>query len=614
MKGKSLKSSILRSFAIVIGVIAVAMVLLGIYVIRVDLIERAQKQVDNDLVGARSIYNEQIEDMRRAFDLMLFPQTLGGRKDRMGVDYLYRVAPGEISAIRSEIVREAYKRRKGIGGTRIVGKEELKELGEELLKKVTIPVRDTPKARPTARKVLEEAMAIEYAMPLFDSEGRVTNILVSGKILNRNFDLVDRIHRLVYENKTYDGKPIGTVTIFQDDVRIATNVVDQLGRRAIGTRVSEVVYENVVERGNVWNDEAFVVTDWYLTAYEPIRDVHGNVIGILYVGTLKKPFVDAGRNVFLVFLIIIAVAAALAAFLSILLARTISRPVNDLLKATSQMAAGNLEGRVDAESRVMEMNVLAESFNDMAHKLKQRETRLRQANQELDALNKSYLDLVGFVSHELKAILASTVMNAHAVLEGIFGALNEKQEKAMSSIARNLDYLTSTVRHFLDLSRIEKGELEVNKRELLLKEDVFDPAVSSFLHQAQQKNIEIVNNIDENMKVVGDVELLCVVANNLLSNAIRYGRENGKIILNCKRSDSRIWVQVFNEGMPIAPDQKQKLFKKFSRLDTPESKKVKGTGLGLYITREIIERHGGTIWCEPAKNGNAFIFCIETGM
>ena len=115
---------------------------------------------------------------------------------------------------------------------------------------------------------------------------------------------------LFFGDEQYDHQRVGTVTIFQDDIRVATNVMNEEGRRAIGTRVSADVYKEVLEKGNAWNERAFVVNAWYKTAYEPIRNINEQIIGILYVGTLAKPFDDMAKNVTLVFLAIIEIGRA----------------------------------------------------------------------------------------------------------------------------------------------------------------------------------------------------------------------------------------------------------------------------------------------------------------
>jgi signal transduction histidine kinase len=107
--------------------------------------------------------------------------------------------------------------------------------------------------------------------------------------------------------------------------------------------------------------------------------------------------------------------------------------------------------------------------------------------------------------------------------------------------------------------------------------------------------------------------MMLIVGNNLINNAIKYGIKDGRIELNSSINGDTIRLEVYNDGRPITDEAKTKLFKKFSRLDVPEKKCVKGTGLGLFITKEIVEAHGGTIFVESKEKGNSFIFQIERG-
>ena len=441
-------------------------------------------------------------------------------------------------------------------------------------------------------------MAIGYAMPVFDAQGKVQSVIYGGKIVNRDFSLVDKIRDLLFENKLYNDRPLGTVTVFLDDVRIATNVLDNNGARAIGTRVSETVYRKVVEEGTVWLDRAFVVNDWYLTAYEPIRTIKGDVVGILYVGILEKPFKDMEKNIFLGFLLIVGVVSGLAAVLSYILANAIARPVTVMLEAAGIISKGNLEHRVEIKSHIQELRLLADAFNDMAQKLKERQ--------------ESYLDLIGFVSHELKGILSSTILNAYAVRDGFLGLINFKQRKALDSVSRNLDYLDATVKNFLNLSRIEKGETALHKTELCIKEDVFDIAIEAFSRAAHEKGIRIINAVEPRTKIKADPTMLQIAANNLIGNAVKYGLHDGRVIVSSQQVGNFEQIEVYNDGTPITIEEKSKLFRKFSRLESA-GRKTQGTGLGLFITKEIIEQHKGKIWVEVKETGNAFVFQLERG-
>jgi two-component system NtrC family sensor kinase len=609
MKARSLKSRILISFFTVIILLSVAIAMHRMHVVNRNIIDRAQAEVQNDLSVARIIYQGEMDNIRKAFGLISYDKNnLAQLQKKLGLDYLFVAGIKDSGGIKSPIARAAL-RGKGAGGTRVVESDELQWMGSGLFDRSRIAIKSTPKAKPTRRTEVDSALAIEYAMPLADAAGNVTGVLCGGKVLNRDFDLVDRIHGLVFENKSYNNKPIGTVTIFLDDVRIATNVLDNEGKRAIGTRVSDKVYQKVVVEGRQWVDRAFVVTDWYLTAYEPIRDISGKIVGVLYVGRLEKPFVDLKKNILEVLFVIVLLVSAAALLISYVLAAAITRPVTQMLKATRVMSAGDLKQRVTTDSSISELNELAASFNEMAGKLADREKSLQESSEKMAALNKTYLDLVGFVAHELKGILASTILNAYSVRDGFLGLVNFKQRRALDSITRNLDYFESTVKNFLNLSRMEKGEIAVNKTERQMREDVFDLSVDAFAKGASEKEIRIENNIQPALKFRGDVSLMQIVANNLVGNAVKYGIPGGRIVLRSKADAGKIWIEVYNDGRVIQLEEMEKLFKKFSRL-TPKGERTHGTGLGLFITKEIVEKHGGRIWVEPRKEGNAFIFEI----
>jgi signal transduction histidine kinase len=594
----------------VIFVLSISIALLGYWVIQKDIIERTDRKVINDLTTARTVYTAEIERIGQALKLVSPNGNIEALKDKLNVHYLRYVTAADFGSLRSEIAQAAVKKGKPVGGTRVISAAELAGMGD-FTGKEPIEVRLTPRARPTDRKTLDSVMAKEYAVPILDEKGEITAVLYGGRAINRDYTFVDHVRDMVFGREMYKDKPVGTVTIFLDDVRIATNVQDKDGQRAIGTQVSEEVYRAVVEQGRTWHERAFVVTNYYKSAYEPIRDIQGDILGILYVGTLEQPFTDMAREVMQIFLLSVVGVSAIAVVFSVVLAGAISKPLTEVVRASECLASGDWGYQVDTNTSIIELNSMAEAFNAMSLGLKEREASLRISNEKLAAMNKSYIDLIGFVAHELKGILASAVMNAYAVRDGYLGMINFKQRKALDSVARNLDYLDATVKKFLSLGRVERGELPVNKTNLNLKKDVFDSSINSLSPMAVKKGLKIANEISPEMAVHADADLMQIVANNLVSNAIKYSPDAGKIKVSARQIDGMIEVDVYNDSTPMSEEQRAKLFQKFSRLDNPETKKVKGTGLGLYITKQIIEKHGGTITVEPREHGNSFVFRIE---
>ena len=607
MRPASIRTRIIYSFLFIIAILAVLVGVFGAYVINSNIVGREQKQMISDITIARKFYNAEIEKIRDVFYYVGEQKDLSSLKKKLGLDYLNLVSRKDLPLVKSEIVKEAFISGKAVGGTRIIEKDELIKMGRPLFDRAKMEIKFTERSIPTNKKEIESAMAIGYAVPVsFDKNGKVLQVMYGGKLVNRDLGLVDKIRGYVFEDQQYNGKPLGAVTIFQDDVRVATNVLDRDGKRALGTRISKDVYDRVAGEGKSWFDRAFVVTDWYLTAYEPIKDIKGKVIGILYVGTLEEPFRDMKKNILLMFLGIVGIASGFAALLAFILEFSMTRPIERMLEATEKISGGDLDFRVMTRTPIRELNKFARSFNLMAGELSEREKKLKDSNSR-------YLDLVGFVSHELKGILASTMLHAYSVRDGFLGMINFKQRKALDSVVKNLEYFDSTVKNFLNLSRIEKDEMPVNKTEFLLREDLFDQSVSEFIKPAAEKEITITNNIGQGIKVFADFNLMQIAANNLVGNAVKYGAIAGQVVINCAQESDKIKIEVYNDGRPLLKEETERLFKRFSRIDSPETKKNKGTGLGLFITRQIIEKHGGTIRIEPKEKGNSFVAEIKRG-
>jgi signal transduction histidine kinase len=216
-----------------------------------------------------------------------------------------------------------------------------------------------------------------------------------------------------------------------------------------------------------------------------------------------------------------------------------------------------------------------------------------------------------FVSHELKGILGSTIMCVYSIRDGFLGMLNFKQRATIETIIRNLRRLESTIKDFLDISKIEGGKLKHKKTGVRINADIIKEVEDAFLSEIYERGQVIENNITDEIIANTDRTLLLTVFNNLISNAIKYGKSGGKITINFKKSGNLMEFSVYNDGDPIKEEDKEKLFKKFSRIENQASKKIKGTGLGLFIVKNIVNTLGGDIRIITTENGNEFVFDIE---
>ena len=189
----------------------------------------------------------------------------------------------------------------GISGTQILSGDELLREGENLAQMAIITSIPTPKERPTKKVEETSGMVLKSAHPVIDFNGEVLGVLTGGVLLNRNYEIVDRIKNIVFKDVKYKGKEIGTATIFLGDLRISTNVMDKEGNRAIGTRAMKEVQELVLGKGTPWIHRAFVVDDWYITAYEPILDIQDKIVGMLYVGMMENKYALMKERLILLF-------------------------------------------------------------------------------------------------------------------------------------------------------------------------------------------------------------------------------------------------------------------------------------------------------------------------
>ncbi len=233
---------------------------------------------------------------------------------------------------------------------------------------------------------------------------------------------------------------------------------------------------------------------------------------------------------------------------------------------------------------------------DVAERLSQAVEKAYRIEQ-LAAANKAYFEMLGFVSHELKNPLASIMTDGYALTEDYFGPMAPEHHAVVERMIRKAQFVLDLARDYLNLAQIEGGQLEASpEKNVDLVKTVLEPAVEVIEPALQEKEMRLERDIAENLPPVEcDPRLLKIVAVNLLGNAVKYGKHGGLVQLAVSRSDTALKVSVRNEGPGFPPSERSKLFRKFSRLTTPELLKEKGTGVGLYTCWRIIRLHHGMI-------------------
>jgi two-component system NtrC family sensor kinase len=432
---------------------------------------------------------------------------------------------------------------------------------------------------------------------LFALEPDGQGCLLAATRLNGNEVLVRDIQDHLFGEGRYGDKPFGTVTVFCGDLRVATTVLGPQGEPALGTRVSAAVREKVLERGERWLGRALVVDQWYLSAYEPIRDPSGTRVGILYVGVLERKYVDIRTRAvsFLSGLIVPMLGLVLAAVFFI--TRGVVRPLSRLAEAAARIREGRFDTDTAPPGGAQEIHALAEGFQHMKEAIRERENRLRRQNVDLEEANRDYQELLSFVTHELNNSIGALLLNVSVLAEETESCLAAEPRSTLDQIVRDVERFRDMVRNYLNLSRLEKGTLRYNPGPLDVRARVIEPVLGRLERWLRHRGFEVRWQWPSEVTVWADPDLLEICYSNFVVNALKYGR--GWIRFTAQRREDSWILGVENGGSPIPVEKTSLLFQKFSRLVGSSD----GAGLGLYLVRRIVERHGGEVWCEaiPAQ-------------
>lgn len=229
----------------------------------------------------------------------------------------------------------------------------------------------------------------------------------------------------------------------------------------------------------------------------------------------------------------------------------------------------------------------------------------KQTNRQLKALNAHYLNMLGFVSHELRSPLISILGFAELLEEGYLGELNFDQLNSVQIIIRVTRNLIDMIRNYLDLAKIESGALRMSWQRVLLQKDIVQPLIKELAGQLINRNMQIEQTNKGNTpdcEIEGDPELLKIAFRNLFSNAIKYGRPRSTISFTLLNLDKTFYFSLVNEGKGVPKNKIGKLFQKFTQAMHTDPELQRGTGLGLFNTRCIIRAHGGKVWAESEEN------------
>ena len=277
-----------------------------------------------------------------------------------------------------------------------------------------------------------------------------------------------------------------------------------------------------------------------------------------------------------------------------------------------------LASRTPRKFKPEEVNLLQTIGNQLGvavQKAQLYEETVRQAV-ELERANKLQADFTAMIAHDLRSPLMNIMGVAEVMVAGMFGSVSREQTKWLGRIQSNSQSLVDLVSDFLDVSKLESGYIDLS-RETLNLSGLIQKNLDSYRVLALDKKISIRGSVDPSLPVIhADPRRLDQVLSNLISNAIKFTREDGEVEVGAALMDAaRVKVWVGDNGVGIAANEIGRLFEKYRQGGNVKHSSHRGTGLGLVICKMIVEAHGGRIWVESVEGkGTTFFFSLPAAL
>ncbi len=505
----------------------------------------------------------------------------------------------------------------------------LRAVAPHLAPRLDIALVPTRNATPTERQTEDRAMVAQATLPVLDAQGQRIGLLSGGLLLNQNLDFIDHINRIVYPPGALPFGSQGTATLFLEDVRITTNVRLFQDRRAIGTRVSRAVRDTVLGEGRTWLDLAFVVNDWYVSAYEPLTDAQGRRIGMLYVGFTEAPFRLMRYAMLALIGLIFGGVMAASAWFSLRWARSIFEPVQQMNltmqrveQGDSDARVGNLRARDELGALAGHLDELLDVIDDKTAALQrwadELDRKVAERTQELQASNASLqLAQEQLVKSEklaaigqLTASIAHEINNPIAVMQGnldlmrdTLGPRADGVRGELALLDQQIERMRIIVTQLLQYARPTEYAGYVDALDL---NRTVDDCLVLVGHLLVRTGIAIQRESHATRRVGINRQELQQVIINLLINAIQAMPDGGVLRLLTRDTDGGAELQVIDSGSGLSPATQDRLFRPFF------TTKNDGNGLGLWISQGLVERYGGHIAATNRSDGTAgAVFTVQ---
>jgi signal transduction histidine kinase len=461
-----------------------------------------------------------------------------------------------------------------------------------------------------------DILAFKSVTHLYHDSGETYGYIVSLKILNNDKPLADRLADI----------SDGEIIILDSNKNVILSsfpgTPDQLTRQA-----STPHYYNGKK---------------YYLKKMPLENVFGTPVGSVITALNSEPFLKERRLLLVNNLLpFIATVTVLFLLFSMLKIRVFHR-ITALSQALETVAGDDRDLSIRLKTNTSpgrhplnEVEKMCHDFNLMMDRLEKTYQELETARKAAEVANVTKSEFLANMSHEFRTPLNAIIGFSEIILDRHFGELNDTQAEYLNDVLQSSRHLLALINDILDLSKVEAGKLELHPLPVKIKH-LIQRSLIMIKEKANKHNIVLSLDLQPSVPetIQADERKLKQIFYNLLANAVKFSRDNGQVTLTAARvagenvplpeylpaallsgsfaQDQYLFINIQDKGIGIPPDMLEKIFDPFEQVDTSTTRNYQGTGLGLSLTRRLVELHGGVLWATSAgpDMGSTFSFIL----
>lgn len=514
--------------------------------------------------------------------------------------------------------------------TELLTATQLRQENPQLARKAEIRLTDssTEQSTKNSSKIYKDALVTVVVSPIFDDSKQFVGALAGGMMLNHNTQIPNEYTRKM--PRTY-------LSISANGIRIISNIKTSELTRPMGSMQEKQLIETT-NQGKQYRGTLWVNKKLSLVAVDPIFNNAGKVVGNIGVGAPINLLYELRNQVvhalILISILVIFIALMLAEKVGSLLInpiyklKTIAAEVvtetvdpgmivwshNQAPMEITELANTIIKMAKNLKQKEVEANALAQALSEekshLEHKIEMRTRELAQTVAQLQTANKYKSQFLANMSHELRTPLNGIIGFTQLLQDQVAGELNQKQVRYTHHILTCARQLLELINDILDLVKIEQGKDKINLEPNSVTE-IIDAITLLLLHQAQNKRLTLITTVEPGLpEPLWDSKKIKQVLSNLVANAIKFTPEGGKIEVTAQRSGDSILLRVIDTGIGIKPEDHERVFMAFEQAESSYTRQFEGAGLGLAISKKLVEMHNGQIWIESEVGVGTTVYVL----